>query len=314
MRDYFSSAYFLLETFLALQTRFTVRYCKKVKMGVRGIYRLMMLIMSVAIVAFAAIAYVNWVAMREENAERDMVRQKLFDHVQKLKADKEYKTQYFYRLLHDEKFAERIIREKLGFVGKDEIVFRFEDSNPVGVEIAAGNKPEAASENSGGDSLEDLAEDFKQRQLYGSEPRESLLSRMMFWRHETSPSSSGANSPGGGSPEDSVPEIKIDMLEQSADKNMAAAKEAQKRDEENATVQVNFSFGSASGGHGEESKDASAGKIFGESDFTASQRPSGELIPSNSNKTSAIKIGRGSYNSKVSKHSGGIKKIRFQSN
>ncbi|MFR6032142.1 MAG: FtsB family cell division protein [Bacilli bacterium] len=135
MRDYFSSAYFLLATFLALQTRFTVRYCKKVKMGVRGIYRLMMLIMSVAIVAFAAIAYVNWVAMREENAERDMVRQKLFDHVQKLKADKEYKTQYFYRLLHDEKFAERIIREKLGFVGKDEIVFRFEDSNPVGVEI-----------------------------------------------------------------------------------------------------------------------------------------------------------------------------------
>ena len=57
-----------------------------------------------------------------------------------------------------------------------------------------------------------------------------------------------------------------------------------------------------------------AGKIFGESDFTASQRPSGELIPSNSNKTSAIKIGRGSSNSKVSKRSGGIKKIRFQSN
>ncbi|MFR6032141.1 MAG: hypothetical protein ACLUKN_02545 [Bacilli bacterium] len=43
---------------------------------------------------------------------------------------------------------------------------------------------------------------------------------------------------------------------------MAAAKEAQKRDEENATVQVNFSFSSASGGHGEESKDASKGKFL----------------------------------------------------
>lgn len=273
-----------------------------------------MLVMSVAIVAFAAIAYVNWVAMREENAERDMVRQKLSDHVQKLKADREYKAQYFYRLLHDERFAERIIREKLGFVGKNEIVFRFDDSDPIGVEMGGEAISNVSMENSETDSLDGLAEDFGRSQLHAPEPRESILSRLMFWRHEAAQPSSDYKPSKGGAGDDSVPQIEIDLLEQSADKNMAAAKEAQKREEESAMVQVKFSFGSDMGKTQEGGEKTDGGRAFDASDFTVSQRHSGSLIPHDSKKVSNIKIGRGTSGSKGYKRPGNIRKIRFNSN
>ncbi len=288
-------------------------------MGIRGIYRLIMLIMSIAIVAFAAIAYVNWLAMREENAEREMVRKKLSDHLENLKAEREYKTQYFYRLLHDEKFAERIIREKLGFVGKDEIVFRFDDSNPVGIEMGAGSmggKPVSNAASGDDNSAENLAEDFRRGQLYDSEPRESILSRLMFWRHRVSPQSASGGTVDEDDSGEQIPQINIDLLEQTAEKNMAAAKAAQKREEENATVQIKFSLDPYDS---EKNEDLGEGETeekrsFETSDFMSSQRHSGALVPFGSQKTSTIKVGGGSSNSRGEKRPGSVKKIRFQSN
>ena len=88
--------------------------------------------MLAALLAFAAAAaYIGWRNMREENTELELGRMRLEEQKAALEAEKAYKQEYFSRLLYDEEFAARIIREKLGFADPDEIIFRFEDSSPT---------------------------------------------------------------------------------------------------------------------------------------------------------------------------------------
>ena len=75
--------------------------------------------------------YLTWAKVRDENKERRLVESRLVKYIEKLEHDKEYNSQFYYRLVHDEEFAERVIREKLGYAGKDEIVFRFKVSTPL---------------------------------------------------------------------------------------------------------------------------------------------------------------------------------------
>ena len=42
-------------------------------------------------------------------------------------ADNDYKRSYHDRLANDEEFAERVIRETLGYVGEREVVFKFDE-------------------------------------------------------------------------------------------------------------------------------------------------------------------------------------------
>lgn len=100
-------------------------------MGARAVYRLIILMLAALLAFAAAAAYIGWRNMREENTELELGRMRLEEQKAALEAEKAYKQEYFSRLVYDEEFAARIIREKLGFAAPDEIIFRFEDSSPT---------------------------------------------------------------------------------------------------------------------------------------------------------------------------------------
>lgn len=79
--------------------------------------------------------------MREENTELELSRQRLAEQKQNLSDEKAYKEEYFNRLLYDDDFAARKIREKLGLARPDEIVFRFEDSTPTAADSEESSAP-----------------------------------------------------------------------------------------------------------------------------------------------------------------------------
>lgn len=100
-------------------------------MGIKAVYRLVILMLCALLAFSAAMSYVGWRNMREENTELELSRQRLAEQKKNLADEKAYKEEYFNRLLYDEYFAARKIREKLGLASPDEIVFRFEDSTPT---------------------------------------------------------------------------------------------------------------------------------------------------------------------------------------
>ena len=100
-------------------------------MGIKAVYRLVILMLCALLAFSAAMSYVGWRNMREENTELELSRQRLAEQKKNLADEKAYKEEYFNRLLYDEYFAARKIREKLGLARPDEIVFRFEDSTPT---------------------------------------------------------------------------------------------------------------------------------------------------------------------------------------
>ena len=103
-------------------------------MSIGKIYNLIVLALLGASGAMSILLYTTWSHVREKNAEHHQDELRLLRRLNKLKADKEYNTEYYNRLIHDENFAEHVIREGLGVVGKDEIVFRFKDSTPLNLE------------------------------------------------------------------------------------------------------------------------------------------------------------------------------------
>ncbi len=110
-------------------------------MGIKAVYRLVILMLG-ALVAFSAtVSYVGWRNMREENTELELSRQRLAEQKQNLSDEKAYKEEYFNRLLYDDDFAARKIREKLGLARPDEIVFRFEDSTPTAADSEESSAP-----------------------------------------------------------------------------------------------------------------------------------------------------------------------------
>ena len=100
----------------------------------RNAYRLIVFLLAAGTVGVAPFLYISWKNMRAENMERVLYEQKLEYQAQSLEKDRDYKREYYYRLLHDEKFAQRVIREKLGFADPRDIVFRFEDSVPTTID------------------------------------------------------------------------------------------------------------------------------------------------------------------------------------
>lgn len=111
------------------------------------IYNAIIFLLLFASAAMACLFYVKWLGVREENIERRLDESRLRYNVAKLSDEKAYKEEYYYRLVHDDAFAERVIREKLGFVGKNELVFRFKDSTPVSVDTNFGRTVVRNAEN-----------------------------------------------------------------------------------------------------------------------------------------------------------------------
>lgn len=83
-------------------------------MGARAVYRLIILMLAALLAFAAAAAYIGWRNMREENTELELGRMRLEEQKAALEAEKAYKQEYFSRLLYDEEFAARIIRENSG--------------------------------------------------------------------------------------------------------------------------------------------------------------------------------------------------------
>ncbi len=102
------------------------------KMSTGKIYNFVILSLLLICVATAVVLYDSYSRLREQNAESLLDESKLAYRIDKLEAERQYKREYYYRLVHDDDFAERVIREKLGYVGQNEIVFRFKDSTPLG--------------------------------------------------------------------------------------------------------------------------------------------------------------------------------------
>ncbi len=103
-------------------------------MNSHGVYRLFIFAL---IVLIGGIGFLLWRAVensKAENAELLLDEERLIDRVKELAEEKAYKEEYYFRLLHDEDFAGRVIRQKLGFVGVGELVFKFEDSAPVSID------------------------------------------------------------------------------------------------------------------------------------------------------------------------------------
>ncbi len=99
-----------------------------------GIYKVAVATALAATAATAVFIFAKWRGLREENEEIARDESKLSYRIKSLEDELAYKREYYTRLLHDDKFTERVIREKLGFVGPNELVFRFEDSGFVKVD------------------------------------------------------------------------------------------------------------------------------------------------------------------------------------
>lgn len=115
--------------------------CDYIGMGIKAVYRLVILMLGALVAFSAAVSYVGWRNMREENTELELSRQRLAEQKQNLSDEKAYKEEYFNRLLYDDDFAARKIREKLGLARPDEIVFRFEDSTPTAADSEESSAP-----------------------------------------------------------------------------------------------------------------------------------------------------------------------------
>lgn len=81
-----------------------------------------------ASVAAGVYFYSKWRGATAENAELDASRQRLRAEIDGLQKEWERKNEYYNRLVSDGEFAERVIREKLGYAYPEDIVFRFKDT------------------------------------------------------------------------------------------------------------------------------------------------------------------------------------------
>lgn len=81
-----------------------------------------------ASVAAGVYFYSKWRGVTAENDELDASRQRLRAEIDTLQKEWERKNEYYNRLVSDGEFAERVIREKLGYAYPDDIVFRFKDT------------------------------------------------------------------------------------------------------------------------------------------------------------------------------------------
>lgn len=73
------------------------------------------------LVYFGIVNYDAYLERREYIEKTEALKLK----ASQIKADNNYKKEYFDRLANDGEFAARVVRETLGYVGENEIIFKF---------------------------------------------------------------------------------------------------------------------------------------------------------------------------------------------
>jgi cell division protein FtsB len=71
--------------------------------------------------------FIMWTQTRREHAHMEQVKLEAEARLQALREEREVKEAYLRAFLSDPEFVERVIRERLGYVGPGETVFRFEN-------------------------------------------------------------------------------------------------------------------------------------------------------------------------------------------
>ncbi len=175
-----------------------------------GTYKLITVSMLVLGVATGAWLYITWKYASEENEERKLDESRLIYRRESLKKEKEYKSEYYHRLIHDDEFAERVIREKLGYVGENEIVFRFKDSTPLSVNAKTAGVTTKLQQNIDKKETEENVATISEQPVQPEkveaqvEPEQKSLLRRLFSKTEEKSLAD----------RDIVPQIRIDMSEQ----------------------------------------------------------------------------------------------------
>lgn len=186
-------------------------------MSIGKIYNLIVLALLGTSGAMSVLLYTTWSHVREKNIEHHENELRLLRRLNKLKADKEYNTEYYNRLIHDENFAEHVIREGLGVVGKDEIVFRFKDSTPLNLESPM-TPPSARNADTKSTTQVDAKpqpQKSTQVALPPSEHQQKSLLRKLFSKDENPPKTE----------KEIIPQIKIDLSEKQKSENINQPKE-----------------------------------------------------------------------------------------
>ncbi len=107
-----------------------------------------MFILSASIFAAASLAIAVYDVFQEKQTLQLRVSE-LDAEFKKLQADNFYKKDYYNRLLNDEQFARRIIRETLGYSGERETIFKFDEKTFSAVRTESANASTNSSSRNG---------------------------------------------------------------------------------------------------------------------------------------------------------------------
>lgn len=92
--------------------------------GPRGFWTLATLALALLAGAYFSLSFRDaWIERAELRDKADSLERVAAD----IASDNAYKKEYHTRLATDQEFAERVIRETLGYAAKNEIVFKFDD-------------------------------------------------------------------------------------------------------------------------------------------------------------------------------------------
>lgn len=96
-------------------------------MILRLVSRILRVVLALLLVGVVAALAMVWAQTQREyenfHAEREQAREALAV----VRAEREHKEAYLRAFLNDPAFVERVVRERLGYVGPGDILFRFEE-------------------------------------------------------------------------------------------------------------------------------------------------------------------------------------------
>ena len=89
--------------------------------------RILLVLLIVILSVVSTGLFIVWTQTRREFQHFEQERLEAEMELDKLRGEREVKEAYLRSFLGDPEFVERVIRERMGYVGADEVVFRFEN-------------------------------------------------------------------------------------------------------------------------------------------------------------------------------------------
>lgn len=141
--------------------------------------KMVIAILLLGLVVIIALLFNSIKGMKEENEELLLAESRLNERIKTLTHERDYKREYFNRLIYDEEFAARVIRQKLGFSEPDEIIFRFEKNRPMRVDDALVSEQPASQVDDA-----DKRSDALQAKSKPSSREKSIIEHLLFWNKD----------------------------------------------------------------------------------------------------------------------------------